>query len=583
MVALNYTSVNNRHRHADISRDGFDRDLSIDGDSRPLMTLPAGFTADINLHGDTTTTAGRRSLARRGDTFAASHQEERGAARNPSNCLAYCTPITTNDSKRGASMETRRRYDLKHAVVRMLRTGLKDDERSHAVCGCGHAAYDRDEDGGLRFQIPVHRNGNSRAWVSGVYRCKSGWLCPTCAPAVARKRQQQVQAVVENTTKLGGVFVMGLVTVAHSKDDRLADLKKMVMDSFAAARRLKGWKRAEKTARVAGVLVAPEVTYGEFGWHFHIHFGLPCLLANMATISTRDVTDAEKRAAARSAAAKAAARRAKAAGLLLIRYYRKQIAKRGGTTVSQGQGVQVAASPEKAADYIAKGTAWELAGGTAHKDEAKGQTIWQIVEDAEAGDIGAYARFHEYTENMPGTRSCIITPRLRKNLGLEADDEEDTAEPGEQIFEDNGAVVGHLDTPVWQRFLWLKLAGTFLCRIESISGPVTADLFDKLVAETTADADHREGIITRKRVAKVQRNATSDADRHAEIRRIITRNIAYHVLQAAERHSPSSINSMIEQRIASLRADGHPEAAMPIRRGVLAALSQLRSAQLRAA
>lgn len=49
MVALNYTFVNARRR--DISRDGLDRDLSIDPGNRPLMTLPAGIAADIDIWG----------------------------------------------------------------------------------------------------------------------------------------------------------------------------------------------------------------------------------------------------------------------------------------------------------------------------------------------------------------------------------------------------------------------------------------------------------------------------------------------------------------------------------------------------
>lgn len=61
MVALNSAFVNYSQRRGDIARDGFDRDLSIDQGSRPLMTLPAGIAADIDIYGDTVTTAGRQS------------------------------------------------------------------------------------------------------------------------------------------------------------------------------------------------------------------------------------------------------------------------------------------------------------------------------------------------------------------------------------------------------------------------------------------------------------------------------------------------------------------------------------------
>ncbi|WP_157038832.1 hypothetical protein [Rhodopseudomonas palustris] len=553
MVTTNLGYVNNS-RGGDISRDGFDRDLSIDACSRPFITLPAGIAAGIDLlWGDTDTTADRRSLASRGATFADNE--------NINNQLDNANEGRGNakiEESNAEVSETKHRYDLKHAVVRMLRTGLSEDERSHAVCGCGAAAYDRDEDDGARLQIPVHRNDAGRAWVSGVYRCKSGWLCPTCAPAVARKRQEAVREVVKATTEADGMFLMGLVTVHHVKKDKLADVKKLVTDSFAAARRQKNWARAAEEAGVAGVLVAPEVTYGRHGWHFHLHFGVSCISCD----GDDELTDAESEAIEDAALA---------AGRILIENFRAQVAKRGGTTVIDGQGIEIAASPEAASDYIAKGTSWELAGGVAHKSDAKGQTIWQIVEDADAGDTDAYARFREYAEVMPGTRSCVITAKLRETLNLPADDELG----GDQQFEDGGQVVGHLDTFTWLRFLRTKLAGTFLSRIETVSGDISGDGFERLVAETTADADRQEGIIILKRAAKVQRNAADEAAGHAEVRRIITRNIAYHVLHSAKR-DPLSINRMIEQRIASLRADGHPEAAMPLLRGVLADLFQMR-------
>lgn len=50
----------------------------------------------------------------------------------------------------------------------MLRIGLKEGDRSFAVCGCGVAAYDLDEEDGQRPQIPVHHNDTGRAWVCGI-------------------------------------------------------------------------------------------------------------------------------------------------------------------------------------------------------------------------------------------------------------------------------------------------------------------------------------------------------------------------------------------------------------------------------
>jgi len=539
MIAFNAADVNKSNRRTDVARDGFDRDITIEVNPRRLFAQTVSKGDVIDIWSDADTRPERAELASRGDTFA--------GQRNPNQSLAISQTTKNEESDSEESKvefsETRRRYDLKHAVVRMLRTGLKEHERGPGVCGCGTAAYDKTEEDGQRLQVPVHRNDEQRAWVSGVLRCKSGWLCPTCAPAVARERQEDVQEVVQATTDANGVFLMGLVTVRHTKKDRLADVKNLVTNSFLAARRQKNWARAEEAAGVAGVLVAPEVTFGKHGWHYHIHFGfscLPCDDGEMTDAASEYLEDA-----------------ALAAGRVLIDNFRRQVAKRGGKTVDDGQGIQIAASGEAAADYIAKGTAWELAGGTAHKSEVKGQTIWEIVEDADAGDIDAFARFREYAEVMPGTRSCIITPKLRENLNLPAVVENDD---GEQQFEDGGKIVGHLETYIWRRFMRTKLAGTFLSRIESINGDVTADVFDKLVTETTADADRQEGVITLTRAAKIQTSAADIAAGHASTRIMLARNIAYRVRGA---QALGNVHEIIAARIEIFRNEGHPEAALP--------------------
>jgi hypothetical protein len=448
----------------------------------------------------------------------------------------------------------------------MLRTDLKEDDRSFAVCGCGVAAYDKTEEDGQRLQIPVHRNDEHRAWVSGVYRCKSGWLCPTCAPAIARQRQEAVQDVVKATTEASGVFLMGLVTVRHTKKDRLADVKKLVTESFAAARRQKNWARAKEVAGVAGVLVAPEVTFGKHGWHFHLHFGiacLPCLPCDDDNDNDNvdyEMTDAESEDLEDAALE---------AGRILIGNFRAQVAKRGGKTVDDGQGIQIAATAEKAADYIAKGVSWELTGGNAHKGDVKGQSIWEIVEDADAGNIDAFARFKEYSETMPGTRSCIITTKLRESLGLPTDVENDG---DEQQFEDGVRIVGHLETFTWRRFLRAKLAGTFLSRIETVSGNITADVFDRLVTETTADADKAEGIITLKRARKLQTSAADVAAGNAATRVMLTRNVAYRVRGA---QALGNVHEIIAERIETFRNEGHPEAALPTPSDVVKEIARL--------
>jgi hypothetical protein len=95
---------------------------------------------------------------------------------------------------------TREKWDLKGFIGDSLRPDEIDPQTSKrakgpSVCGCGMAAHDAEH---VTFHLRT-RNAKARASVGGVYRCESARLCPTCALAVAAKRQKRVRSVVEAT------------------------------------------------------------------------------------------------------------------------------------------------------------------------------------------------------------------------------------------------------------------------------------------------------------------------------------------------------------------------------------------------
>ncbi|MEY9104646.1 hypothetical protein ABH994_005557 [Bradyrhizobium yuanmingense] len=123
MVAPHSASVNVRRR-GDITRDGFDRDMSFRESDRPLIQMPAGMAAVIDIWGDTATTADRRSLASRGATFAGARKEERGAITPADPIEAKKPPLPAFElwqgsatirkitESRAASMSTERVFNI---------------------------------------------------------------------------------------------------------------------------------------------------------------------------------------------------------------------------------------------------------------------------------------------------------------------------------------------------------------------------------------------------------------------------------------------------------------------------------------
>jgi hypothetical protein len=116
------------------------------------------------------------------------------------------------------------------------------------------------------------------------------------------------------------------------------------------------------------------------------------------------------------------------------------------------------------------------------------------------------------------------------------------------------------------------MAGTFLSRIESINGDVASDTFERIVAETTTDADRQEGVITLKRAARIQKSAAAVAAGHAATKIMLTRNIAYR-LHAS--HALGNVHEIIAARIETFRNEGHPDAALPTPAGVVTEIARL--------
>ena len=335
------------------------------------------------------------------------------------------------------------RYALLSKVQRLCRP--KDqEERGPAVCGCG-----RPGEGATHVNIHLRygeQTGELRAGVSGIYRCKSAWLCPTCAPAKALERAERVQAATTATFLRGGRAALVVLTAAHSMEMSLFDIKALVQGSSSAARKGRAWVKAVEDYGILGVIVGQEVTFSlDNGWHYHQHLSVLV-----------DGPDGD------------ACERAEQAGKWIAKAYSKKVHAKGGEVSDRfGWHVRVARDAADASDYTAKGSmAWEVAGG--HKDETKSEkslTPWDIAIAASAGDKRMFAKWKEYESTMPGTRSCIVSAALAKTLGLTAEPQDDD-EDSDQLYHETDDVVGRVEAPVWSRWMRHGLASTFLLRVE---------------------------------------------------------------------------------------------------------------------
>lgn len=394
---------------------------------------------------------------------------------------------------------TVKRWSLLSKIQRLCRPA-EEGARGPAVVGCGMPGHDA-------TSVNIHlrtttETGEIRAGVSGIFRCGSPWLCPVCATKKAHDRAERVQAAADATFKRGGRAALVVLTASHSLDMSLADIKGLVATASSTARKGRAWTKAVRDYGILGVVVGQEVTYSVAnGWHYHQHLSVMVDGPDGDGTEFYEFPDAYVRA--------------KAAGAWIARAYAEQVRARGGKVSDRhGWHVRVARDAADASDYTAKGSmAWEIAGG--HKDQTKAETSltpWDIAIAAADGDTAMFARWREYMETMPGTRSCVVSAALAKKLDIPslAGD----GEGGEQVLHDTDEVVGRVEAPMWRVWMRHGLAATFLSRVE-FGGE---EGFDAAVDATEQDAAPLEAEYQRLRgersfAHQAERRAADRADR----------------------------------------------------------------------
>jgi len=115
------------------------------------------------------------------------------------------------------------------------------------------------------------KHGASGGDLSGVVTCGSVWHCPVCAAKIAGERRRQIKSLLlAHMAQRRSVFMVTL-TVPHAKFDEPKALRQAVSDSWRKLVAGAPWKRAVERAGIMGFVRSLEVTYGENGWHPHLH------------------------------------------------------------------------------------------------------------------------------------------------------------------------------------------------------------------------------------------------------------------------------------------------------------------------
>lgn len=127
-------------------------------------------------------------------------------------------------------------------------------------------------------KTPVSREIDSISYVCGekgnnyftnLQHCASYWVCPVCAGKIAHERTSEIYLALKEYLKQGYKIYFGALTLPHYQGERLDENLNILIEGF-------NWVKEHRA--VKSVLSDPliylrslEITYGENGFHPHIH------------------------------------------------------------------------------------------------------------------------------------------------------------------------------------------------------------------------------------------------------------------------------------------------------------------------
>lgn len=110
-----------------------------------------------------------------------------------------------------------------------------------------------------------------KAFFGGLQVCANVWACPVCAAKISERRRDELSFAIQQA-KIQGLHVSMLtLTIPH----KLVDDLNALLDSLLAAHtklwKDKAGKRLIESYKIEGRIRALEVTFGDNGYHPHLH------------------------------------------------------------------------------------------------------------------------------------------------------------------------------------------------------------------------------------------------------------------------------------------------------------------------
>lgn len=280
------------------------------------------------------------------------------------------------------------------------------------------------------------------AFASGVSTCASVWSCPVCSAKIRQRRATEIDTLAARWEAGGDLTQMVTLTVPHHAFDSLAELWDAVADGWRKLVSGRRWMTAKRALGIAGWTRAVEVTFGENGWHVHIH-ALLFIRADRPAVN--------ERTADRVRMVEQQRRRSEAwFRMMWLRWIERRLGRAGSpdhaARVTAGAGGYVSKVSD---DGIARGK-WriglELARGDLKEARRAGMTPFGLLAAAlDTGESEMVARWGEWERGSHGRRMLTWAVGTRDLLGAEPEKSDEALAAAEA----DGDLVAVVPGAVW--------------------------------------------------------------------------------------------------------------------------------------
>lgn len=317
-----------------------------------------------------------------------------------------------------------------------------------------------------------------KAYYSGLASCGSIWACPVCSAKIRNRRAEDISKATANWVSEGNSVVATAFTVPHHKGHRLKDTFEAVSESFRKIQQGKAWQDLRAELGIMGQIRAVEGTYGDNGWHPHIHALFFCSKRRYVT-SAETYTTSTGKTRTRYTYGYDVGTIDQAGLVKLALHLRKAwgdaIEAAGFARPSEihGVDVQLCHSAKEAGAYIAKTQDGKAVGNEVSRGDMKlgrqsSRTPFQILDDFRwTGNEADLHSCHKWEQVTHGRRAIFWSDHLRALL-LPEEDEEEATDDEIAAEEVGGEDVALIDKITWKGITARPgLACALLDRLES--------------------------------------------------------------------------------------------------------------------